>query len=111
MILIAVFVAAAFGGMLRFFVGAKLNGEFPYGTFVINISASALVAYLSVRVSGVALQVGFLGAASTWSTAAAEVVEMVRERRRMHAAVYLLVSLGVGVGAGCFGLYVARNGW
>ena len=77
------FIAAggALGSIARYWVGSTIGGRmgtrFPYGTFVINITACIIIGfsltYLSKRVElnpawRYLIPVGFIGAYSTFST-------------------------------------------
>jgi fluoride exporter len=74
-------LSGAVGSMLRFWVGgyvsAPLGAHFPYGTFVINITASFLIGFIMTLLSErthwspnwrYLIPIGFLGGYSTFSS-------------------------------------------
>jgi CrcB protein len=102
-------VAAALGACLRVLIGDQLNRDFPYGTFLVNVTASFTLGALSQlgspwpTVAGVAA----LGAFSTWSSVANEVAALARDRQGTLAWLYLAVTISTGILAAWIGLQVA----
>lgn len=108
MTIIGIVVAGALGAVVRFVIGHRANHDLPFGTAAVNVAAAFALGVLVARdAGGVLVQVGFLGALSTWSTLAAEVVELVRADRRPVAAGYLIGSCIIGVAAAWLGLQLA----
>lgn len=96
-----------FGAVVRVVVSRGLPPL--VGTAAINLSAAFMLG-LSADWTGFAadgFRIGLLGAASTWSTLALELATLIREGRRVRAGVYLVLSLGLGVGAAWIGLQVS----
>ena len=98
-------------GLLR----AVLGRTFPWATVVINVSGSFLLGFLT----GIALRhpagadvklilgTGFCGGYTTFSTASFETARLVEEHRARAAALYVVTSLGLGLGFCALGLVAA----
>ncbi|MFO0797999.1 MAG: fluoride efflux transporter CrcB [Gemmataceae bacterium] len=95
---------------------------FPWGTFVINVTGSALLGFLAAtclghadpgrRVWYVLLGTGFCGGFTTFSTFSLEAMEMIREERLGAALVYVLGSVLAGLGAAALAMWVGgRREW
>lgn len=102
-------VAAAIGATARHLAARTLNGPFPYGTLVVNLTSSLALGALSGRdgVWSTVVGIGLLGALSTWSTVANEVAELARERQGLLAGLYLWATATSGVVAAWIGLQLA----
>lgn len=104
----------AFGGGLgsiaRYWVGSTVSGRlgsrFPYGTFVINLSACVLLGFAMTwlgRRTGINpnwrffVPVGFVGAYSTFSTFEWETFSTLRGGAVSMAVLYAFSSLFVGL--------------
>lgn len=103
-------IGGALGSIARYWVGStvsdRLGTKFPYGTFVINMTACVIigfaVTYLSRRAELNAawrylVPVGFVGAYSTFSTYEWETLSNLRAGALVLAAVYAVGSLIVGL--------------
>ncbi|MGH1503622.1 MAG: fluoride efflux transporter FluC [Acidimicrobiales bacterium] len=111
---IAFVVLAGAGAAVRAVLGDRLNGrpprgapelDLPWGTLGANLAASFVLAVLVGRdVGSAAVTVGGLGALSTWSTFAVEVIELLGAGRRWAALGYGMLTLGGAVGAAWVGL-------
>ena len=105
----AFLVAAALGGVTRWQVSYLNRDGMPFGTLLINVAA-AFVAGLLVDVSAtvaVIVTTGFLGSLSTFSTVAAELVDLHREHGTVRAVIYAAVTCVLGVSAAALGLAIA----
>ena len=106
----------AFGGALgsiaRYWVGSTISGrigaKFPYGTFVINITACVIIGftltYLGKRADlapawRYLFAVGFIGAYSTFSTYEWETLSTLRSGAFVLGALYAVGSLVLGLAA------------
>jgi CrcB protein len=102
----------ALGSIARYWVGAmvgsRMGTRFPYGTFLINITACVIIGfsitYLGKRVElspawRYLIPVGFVGAYSTFSTYEWETLSTLRSGAFALAALYALGSLVLGLAA------------
>lgn len=111
----------ALGSMARYWVGSTVAGrmgtKFPYGTFVINITACVIIGFsLTVLVKRADLNpawrflvpVGFIGAYSTFSTYEWETLSTIRTGAFLLAALYAISSLILGLAAVWAGSAIAE---
>jgi CrcB protein len=111
------------GSVLRWWigriVGEHFHGDFPLGTFLINISGSFAIGYLSTLFGvdwrdryGTALSAGVLtgvlGGYTTFSTMQLDAAKLADRRGDVLAAFYLLLSAAVGLAAAALGVALAR---
>jgi len=98
-------IGGTLGGMLRVFLGKwitdRTNHEFPAATFLINVSGSLLLGFLSAihmdsRVYLLAGE-GFLGAYTTFSTFMFEGFTLVRFHKKVSALLYIAASVLLGI--------------
>ena len=100
----------ALGSIARYWVGSTISGRmgtrFPYGTFVINITACIIIGftltYLGKRADlnpawRYLIPVGFIGAYSTFSTYEWETLSTLRSGAFAMGALYALGSLILGL--------------
>lgn len=117
------FVAAggAIGASARYLVGvgsARLLGYgFPYGTLAVNVIGCLLMGLLieamALRWSvhndlRAFLAVGILGGFTTFSAFSAEFALLVERNDHLSAAIYLIASVGLSIGALFAGLAIVR---
>ena len=111
----------ALGSMARYWVGTavanRMGTKFPYGTFVINITACVIIGFsLTVLAKHADLNpawrflvpVGFIGAYSTFSTYEWETLSTIRTGAFLLAALYAVSSLILGLAAVWAGSVVAE---
>jgi fluoride exporter len=108
------------GAICRYLVQYGLpshSGRFPTGTFIVNLSGSALLGFLLVVVNGrfadrrlarPLLGTGVIGAYTTFSTFSVEAVLLVRAGQVGTAAVYVTLSVTLGLAAGLAGMSAGR---
>jgi CrcB protein len=113
------------GSVLRWWVGRlvgeRYHGEFPLGTFLINISGTFLIGYLSVlfgvdwhdryghgMVLNAFVLTGILGGYTTFSSMQLDAVKLSEKKRAGLAASYLLLSVAAGLLLGELGATLAR---
>jgi len=121
-LLLYIAVGGALGSVGRYFltvlVNKYLNTSFPYSTMIINVSGSfalgclfsALLLKWSPSLEARAfLQVGVLGAFTTFSTFSMDAYNQITRGDYLDAAVYLGVSVIVGVIALIFGVALVRQ--
>ena len=112
------------GSIARYWVGSTVAGRlgtrFPYGTFVINITACVLLGfamtYLGKRTGlnpswRFFIPVGFIGAYSTFSTFEWETFSTLRTGAFFRASLYAVSSLFLGLVAVWAGSLLADTIW
>ena len=118
------FIAAggALGSLTRYWVGSAIGSrmatKFPYGTFVINMTACIIlgfsITYLGKRVElnpafRYLIPIGFVGAYSTFSTYEWETLSSLRSGAFALAALYSVGSLILGLVATWLGAVLAEG--
>jgi len=114
-------VGGALGSLTRYWVGSTVAGKmgtrFPYGTFVINITACLIIGFsltwLGRRTEvnpawRFLIPIGFVGAYSTFSTFEWEIFTNLQASEFMIAALYVSLSLLLGLVAVWLGALLAR---
>jgi fluoride exporter len=114
-------VGGSLGAIARYWVGSevasRLGTKFPYGTFVINISACIIIGfsltYLGKRAElnpawRFLIPTGFVGAYSTFSTYEWETLSSLRDGAFSLAALYAIGSLILGLLAAWGGAVLAE---
>jgi CrcB protein len=105
------------GALCRYWVGLAAGvRSFPVATLGINVVGSFLLgATLTAgpsRLPGTAvtaIAVGFLGAFTTFSTFSYETQSLVRQGRAPSAAIYVGLSVGLGIAAAALGVILGRS--
>jgi CrcB protein len=92
-----VVLGAAVGAPLRFVLGEWLDDEFPTGTLIVNVVASALLGLFSALAlsesAAALLGAGFCGGMSTYSAFAVQTHRSGRRRGAVYAAATIVLSL------------------
>jgi CrcB protein len=114
-------VGGALGSLARYWVGStvigKMGNRFPYGTFVINITACLIIGFsltwLDRRTEAnpawrYLIPIGFVGAYSTFSTFEWEIFTRLQLGDLLIAALYVSLSLLLGLVAVWLGAVLAR---
>lgn len=114
-------VGGALGALARYGVGVFVTGrmgtKFPYGTFVINMTACVIIGFSLTFLSRRAglnpawrylVPVGFVGAYSTFSTYEWETLSTLRSGAFSLAALYAFSSLVLGLVAVWCGILLAE---
>jgi fluoride exporter len=113
------------GSVLRWWVGRvvgeRYRGDFPLGTFLINVSGTFLIGYLSVlfgvdwhdryghgMVLNAFVLTGVLGGYTTFSSMQLDAVKLSDKKRGVVATSYLLLSVAAGLLTGQIGAALAR---
>ena len=102
----------ALGTVARYWVGSTISGRlgarFPYGTFVINMTACIILGFTLTYMGKRAdlnpawrylFPVGFIGAYSTFSTYEWETLSTLRSGAFAMGALYAVGSLALGLAA------------
>ncbi|HXT14902.1 MAG TPA: fluoride efflux transporter CrcB [Gemmatimonadaceae bacterium] len=115
----AVAIGAATGGVARYFLGGMIQqragADFPFGTFVINVTGSLLLGFLlrySLQSGAVSeelrlfLTTGFCGGYTTFSTFSYDTLMLVQDREYGRAGLYVagsvllsLIAVAIGFAA------------
>jgi fluoride exporter len=115
-------VGGALGSLARYWVGSaigsRMGTRFPYGTFVINMTACIIIGfsltYLGKRVElspawRYLIPIGFVGAYSTFSTYEWETLSTLRAGAFAMSAFYAVGSLVLGLAATWAGAVLAET--
>lgn len=116
MTLLTIVIGAAIGAPLRYLldraVQTRHESAFPWGTFAVNVTGSAILGFLAgLSLSGDLMHLlgtGFCGAFTTYSTFGFETVRLVQEGCRWLAAVNTVASIAGGLGAAYLGFTLAQ---
>lgn len=118
MMLLWIGLAGAAGAVVRFWLGSyvtlRVDSPFPWGTFVINMSGSFVLGFLTGLGLGrgvshtwlVPASAGFLGAYTTFSTWCLETVRLLEGGSRLFALLNVLASATTGLVAAALGLFL-----
>ena len=117
----AVAVGGAFGAVARHLINisplANTFQNFPFPTFVINVSGSFFIGFLLILLTDrfevseafrMAVIVGFLGAFTTFSTFEMEIYGLMSEKSYSLSLIYAGASLVAGFAAVVVGVRLAR---
>lgn len=92
--------------------------DFPYATLIINVGGSFLMGFLFIETLErltispelrTGILTGFIGGYTTFSTFEMETLLLVEQGAVSKAALYVVLSVGLGFGAALSGAYIARN--
>jgi fluoride exporter len=108
MIYLWVFLGSALGGVTRYWVSAavarRIGETFPWGTVIINVSGSFLIAFFGTLAAPQSsfplspnlrtfVMVGFCGGYTTVSSFALQTLNLARDGERRLAAANILISI------------------
>lgn len=122
MIILAVALGGAVGAPARFlvdrFVADRIESDFPWGTFLVNMSGSLVLGLLTgLDLHGhlapflkSLLATGFCGAYTTFSTWSFETVRLLEEGDVVEALSNALASLVLGLAAAAAGVAIGLAG-
>jgi CrcB protein len=118
-IVFAVAAAGALGAACRYVVDGvvqdRVEGAFPWGTWLINVSGSLALGFLAglglyhslSATPRTVIGTGFLGGYTTFSTLMFESVRLFEDGSRYESLLDVLGNLGVGLAAAAIGLALA----
>jgi fluoride exporter len=121
MVLLYIALGGALGSVLRYVIGGAVqratHAGFPYGTLAVNILGCFLIGYLiktfmNAEPSGATralLVVGFCGGFTTFSAFSSETLGLFEAGAYSRAAVYIMLSLVLCLGATGGGFALART--
>lgn len=118
-----IFLGAGFGGVFRYWISnaiyTLLGRQFPYGTFVVNVSGCFLMGFLFIllldRFEQIGPQlrslllIGLLGGYTTFSSFSIETLNLFENGAWLSATLNILLSLVIGLGATWLGVMGARQ--
>ncbi|KAA9154323.1 fluoride efflux transporter CrcB [Amycolatopsis acidicola] len=119
-VLAVISAGGAIGALGRYGIGQWLPtrpGQFPWGTFLVNLSGCFLIGVLMVLITEVwsahrlarpFLGVGILGGYTTFSTYTNEIRALLQPGTMLVAAAYLLLSLAGAMVAVVCGVWLTR---
>jgi len=115
-------IGGALGTALRFwvseFVGNRMGGRFPYGTFVINCTGSFLIGLVVTLLAERAhwdpnwrylIPIGFIGGYTTFSTFELETFRSFQDGEALVASLNVILSVVVGFVSVWLGVIAGRT--
>jgi fluoride exporter len=118
---IAIAAAGALGALARYglqgLVDRRVQGAFPWGTFIVNVTGAFALGFLFTVLTDRmttapwlrgAVTIGFLGAYTTFSTLSFETYRLVEDRALGIAAANMLGSMAAGLAAVYVGVVAGR---
>ena len=119
MLPLAVFIGAGIGGLARYGISvwlqAAAGAHFPWGTLLVNVSGSLLLAFVYVLLEGTSaapewrafLGVGVLGGYTTFSTFSFETMRLLQDGLRSQALFYVAGSVVLSLAGALLGFRLA----
>ncbi len=120
LIVLAIACGGVAGAVSRYAVSLAVpasTGQFPWGTFLINVTGSVALGFLLVLVieqfprghlARPVLGTGFLGAYTTFSTFMVDAADLIRTHHAGVAVAYLAASVVAGIAGVWVGMTAAR---
>ena len=120
--LLLVAIGGALGSVLRYvfswFIQQHNNGNFPWGTFAVNITGCLLIGFFvgwALKTDNsrseiiLFLTTGFCGGFTTFSAFSLENFHLIRNNHWQQALVYTSASLSLGLLATFVGIALVKN--
>ena len=118
---IAISLGAIGGALSRYYLTLwfthQWGADFPYGTFIVNLSGCFLMGFIATLALDISLispdlrlllTTGFLGAYTTFSTYGLDTLNLLGRQQWVMAGSYWLGSTALGIGAVQLGVILAR---
>ncbi len=115
-------IGGGIGSMLRFwvssFLGERLGGRFPYGTFAVNITGSFLIGFIVTLLASRAdwdphwrylIPIGFIGGYTTFSAFEYESLRSMQDGKILVASLNVILSVTLGFAAVWLGTVAGRS--
>ena len=110
-------IGGAVGSVARFLICQLFNESFPFGTLAVNVLGSFIIGMLVGYVAKeqlspemkLLLMTGFCGGFTTFSTFALESFSMMNAGDIILAAIYISISVCIGIIAVCLGLQITQR--
>ena len=114
--LLLVALGGAVGSVGRYLVSKWMEGSFPWGTLTVNIVGCLLIGLLTGLVAKgtlspemkLLLVTGFCGGFTTFSTFANESFSMMKAGDAVLAAIYIGLSVAIGILAVYIGMQISK---
>jgi CrcB protein len=107
-------LGAGFGAAARYILDYYVKRwhrfTIPIETLAINVLGSFILG-LVVNSRGnlpLIIGTGFAGAFTTWSTLAYEQHQLIKSGKSIHAVIYLIATMALGIGAAGVGIYLTK---
>ena len=115
-------IGGGIGSMLRFwvssFLGERMGGRFPYGTFAVNITGSFLIGFIVTLLASRAdwdphwrylIPIGFIGGYTTFSAFEYESLRSMQDGKMLVASLNVILSVTLGFAAVWLGTVAGRS--
>jgi CrcB protein len=111
-------LGAAIGAPARYLTDRAVQGRrhgsgFPWGTFVVNVTGSALLGFLAALpghgMTATVTGTAFCGAFTTYSTFGYETLRLAEDRAYLPAVFNAAVSIIAALGAAYIGMAIAQT--
>ena len=115
-------IGGALGSVLRFWVGGyvsnRMGSRFPYGTFIVNVTASFLIGLILTLLAERShwspnwryfIPIGFIGGYSTFSTFEYEIFRSFQDGEVLMAGLNIVLSVVVGFVSVWLGVITGRS--
>jgi CrcB protein len=115
-------IGGGIGSVLRFWVssymGERIGGRFPYGTFTVNITGSFLIGFIVTLLASKAdwdpnwrylIPIGFIGGYTTFSAFEFETLRSMQDGKMLIASLNVILSVAVGFAAVWLGTVAGRS--
>jgi fluoride exporter len=118
MLALVIFVGAGLGGVSRYavagWVQAAAGASFPWGTLLVNVTGSLLLALIYAILEGTSgspewrafLGIGFCGGYTTFSTFSYETVRLLQDGEWEHATLYIVGSVALSLAGAVLGFWL-----